>query len=69
MKSSMKRMLALILSLMLLIPALAEDTEPTEQEVVLEELVIPEEDELGDVELQLDWTGYRPRWICPKGTS
>ena len=54
MKSSMKRILALILSLMLLIPALAEDTEPTEQEVVLEELVIPEEDELDDVELQLD---------------
>ena len=56
MKSSMKRMLALILSLMLLMPALAEDTEPTEQEVVLEELVIPEEDELGE----WNWmTGFR----------
>ena len=54
MKSSMKRILALVLSLMLLIPALAEDSEQTEPEVVLEELVIPEEDELGNVELELE---------------
>ena len=41
MKSSMKRMLALVLSLMLLIPALAEDTEQSVQnDVVLEELDI-----------------------------
>jgi hypothetical protein len=35
MKSSMKRMLALVLSLMLLIPALAEDTEQSVQNDVV----------------------------------
>ena len=58
MKSSMKRMLALVLSLMLLIPALAEDTEQSVQnDVVLEELDIPEGDASDDVELDLELDG------------
>ncbi len=45
MKPSMKRMMALVLSLMLLFPALAEDSEQIivpESEAVLEELNLPE---------------------------
>ena len=71
---------------MLLIPALAEDTEQgVQNDVVLEELDIPEGDASDDVELDLELDGaIEPsldlseneledasglKNICPKGTS